>query len=66
MPLYGPNIDDPTYFYLTMKLATIEGQCIVGGDFNLILNPSIDRSSPKSLSLAKSAVAPRNERIRPK
>ncbi len=56
--LYGPNIDDPTFLNnLTMKLAIIEGQCILGGDFNLVLNPSMDRSSPKSLVLSKSAVA---------
>lgn len=56
--LYGPNIDDPTFFNnLTMKLAIIEGQCILGGDFNLVLNPSMDHSSPKSLLLSKSAVA---------
>lgn len=40
-----------------MKLATFEGQQIVGGDFNLVLNLSMDRSLPKSHSPSKSAIA---------
>lgn len=55
--IYGPNYDDPIFFNnLIMKLATIEGLCIVGGDFNLVLNPLIDRCSPKSASLSKAAI----------
>lgn len=55
--IYGPNYDDPIFFNnLIMKLATIEGQCIVGGDFNLVLNRLIDRCSPKSASLSKAAI----------
>uniref|UniRef100_A0A3B4T4G4 Reverse transcriptase domain-containing protein n=1 Tax=Seriola dumerili TaxID=41447 RepID=A0A3B4T4G4_SERDU len=42
---------------LIMKLATIGGQCVVGGDFNLVLNPHLDRSSPKTTSLSKAATA---------
>jgi len=56
--IYGPNYDDPLFFNnLTMKLATIGGQCVVGGDFNLVLNPLLDRSSPKTASLSKAAAA---------
>ena len=56
--IYGPNYDDPVFFNsLIMKLATIEGHCIVGGDFNLVLDPLLDRSSPKTSSLSKAATA---------
>ena len=52
--IYGPIYDDPLFFNnLIMKLATIEGQCVVGGDFNLVVNPLLDRSSPKTTSLSK-------------
>lgn len=49
--IYGPNYDDPAFFNdLLLRLAAVEGHCLVGGDFNLVLNPAIDRSSPKSLT----------------
>uniref|UniRef100_A0A3Q3EAI0 Endonuclease/exonuclease/phosphatase domain-containing protein n=1 Tax=Labrus bergylta TaxID=56723 RepID=A0A3Q3EAI0_9LABR len=54
--IYGPNYDDPVFFNnLLLRLATVEGYSIVGGDFNLVLNPSLDRSTPKSISLSKAA-----------
>lgn len=46
--VYGPNHDDPIFFSkLLLRLATIEGSCIFGGDFNLVFDPSKDRSSKK-------------------
>lgn len=49
--IYGPNYDDPAFSNdLLLRLAAVEGHCLVGGDFNLVLNPAIDRSSPKSLT----------------
>ena len=54
--VYGPNYDDPTFFNnLVMRLGVVEGLCITGGDFNLVLDPSMDRTATKSLSLTKSA-----------
>lgn len=56
--IYGPNYDDPLFFNnLIMKLATVGGQCVVGGDFNLVLNPLLDRSLPKTSLLSKAATA---------
>ena len=49
MTIYGPNYDKPIFcINLIMKLTTIEGQCTAGGDFNLLLNPSMDNASPRS------------------
>uniref|UniRef100_A0A3P9NQU5 exodeoxyribonuclease III n=1 Tax=Poecilia reticulata TaxID=8081 RepID=A0A3P9NQU5_POERE len=54
--LYGPNLDDLEFFKdLTLKLAAVEA--ILGGDYNLVLNPFMDRSSPKSAAPSRSAVA---------
>lgn len=54
--LYGPNFDNPIFINnLILKLATVKGQCIVGGEFNLVLNPLLDHSSPKSASLSNAA-----------
>ena len=39
--IYGPNTDDTTFFNnVIMRIATAEGQCIIGGDFNLVLDPA--------------------------
>lgn len=39
-----------------MKMAAVEGQIILGGDFDLALDPSLDRSTPKNTNLSKSAI----------
>lgn len=36
-------------------MAAAEGNCILGGDFNLVLDPSLDRSDPKNNTRSKSA-----------
>ena len=49
--LYGPNIDDAKFFEdLTLTLSTFAGQYIIAGDFNSMLNPSMDRSTGQDQS----------------
>ena len=45
--IYGPNVDDPSFFhsFFTALSAYSDTTLIVGGDFNLVLNPEIDRLS---------------------
>ena len=44
--LYGPNIDDPTFFVdLFLSISSFAGQHIIAGYFNCTLNPSLDRST---------------------
>ena len=40
---------------LVLKLATAEGHCLVGGDFILVLDPDLDRSTSRSPSHSKAA-----------
>lgn len=54
--IYGPNHDDATFFNdLVLKFAIAEGPGLVGGDFNLVLDPNLDRSTPRSLNRSKAA-----------
>lgn len=44
--IYAPNVDDPSFyqnFFLT--IASYPGHYVIGGDFNCVLNPVVDRSS---------------------
>ena len=46
--VYGPNSDDPEFFLnLIGKIEQIEeqGVLIIGGDFNLVLDPKVDRAN---------------------
>lgn len=45
--VYGPNSDDPTFFQNFFSLLSDFSHCpiIIAGDFNTVLNPTIDRSS---------------------
>ncbi len=54
--LYGPNFDDPQFFReLLLDLTQVHGQCIVGGDYNLVLDPLTDRSTRDTHSLTTAA-----------
>lgn len=49
--LCAPNGDDPAFyqhFFLTM--ASYNGQYIIGGDFNCVINPTVDRSNSSDTS----------------
>ena len=52
--VYGPNHDDPPFF--NELIAAGQGHCLVGGDFNLVFNPTMGRSLPKSPTPTKAAV----------
>ncbi|KAF7649677.1 hypothetical protein LDENG_00137760 [Lucifuga dentata] len=57
--LYAPNTDDPVFFHTLFSQIsnfTANSITIVGGDFNTVLNPSIDRSNtPANVRLSHSA-----------
>lgn len=54
--IYGPNHDDPLFFNeLLLKIAAAQGHCLIGSDFNLVVNPTMDRSLPKSPTPLKAA-----------
>ena len=41
--IYGPNKDSPEFYHcIKTKLQKFDNPCIMAGDFNLVLNPSID------------------------
>ena len=41
--IYGPNRDNPSFYLeIQQKLNNINNYCIIGGDFNLVLNPALD------------------------
>ena len=41
--IYGPNKDTPDFYrHIKNKIQEFNNPCIMAGDFNLILNPSID------------------------
>lgn len=42
---------------MIMRIATAKGQCVIVGDYNLVLDPTLYKFSPKSLELSRAAVA---------
>jgi exonuclease III len=53
--IYAPNYDDVNFFQsLFLKLSDVEGDIIIGGDFNLTLDPKMDRSSDKNPAKCRS------------
>jgi len=45
--IYGPNSDDPSFFHNFFSSISNNSNCpiIIGGDFNTVIDPSIDRSN---------------------
>lgn len=44
--IYGPNYDSPSFFNnLFLTLSSLQGQFIIGGDFNCVLDPQRDRTT---------------------
>ena len=53
--IYVPNYDDVNFFQsLFLKLSDVEGDIIIGGDFNLTLDTKMDRSSDKNPAKCRS------------
>lgn len=52
--IYGPNRDSPTFYEnIQNKLNNIDNYVILGGDFNLVINPSIDYYNYKTINNPK-------------
>lgn len=48
--IYGPNNDKPSFFHNFFSLLCDSTNIILAGDFNTVINPSIDRSSTSDSS----------------
>lgn len=60
--VYGPNQDDADFFVnLFFKINCSPTELIIGGDFNLVLDPNMDRSSSSSKPLSSAAKALKRE-----
>lgn len=56
--IYAPNIDSPSFFKKVMSSIPNMSQTnlIIGGDFNCILDPYLDRSSTRRVEKSKSSI----------
>ena len=62
--IYGPNIDDPQFFErLFFNLSGVNSDIYISGDWNLILDTRLDRSSEKPSSLTRSAAVVKSEML---
>ena len=54
--VYAPNKDDPTFWLEVLRLfERYEGKRILAGDFNLVMDPTLDKSTNLTKNLDKSA-----------
>ena len=51
--IYAPNVDDPEYFVEVFKYASNDEimYCMVNGDFNVVIDPQIDRTDGKAYNI---------------
>uniref|UniRef100_H3BBZ3 Endonuclease/exonuclease/phosphatase domain-containing protein n=1 Tax=Latimeria chalumnae TaxID=7897 RepID=H3BBZ3_LATCH len=57
--IYAPNKEDPGFFAELVPILTkfVNSNLIIGGDFNLVVNPELDRSRGKISLPSKSQLA---------
>lgn len=49
--IYRPNDDNPSFFrHLFLSLAALPGNFVIGGAFNCVLQPGLDRSTGSDTS----------------
>ncbi len=65
MNIYGPNHDDPSFFRKVFNLLPnlSNTHLIIGGDFNLVFDPVLDRTTNRSMGHLPNSVATLNELI---
>lgn len=61
--LYGPNYDDPSFFRKVFNLLPnlSNTHLIIGGDFNLVLDPTLDRTPARSVGHLPNSTSTLNE-----
>lgn len=60
--IYAPNHDDPQFFRdLFFNIASPPNETFIGGDFNLVLDPTLDRSSSRQMVLTQATKALKSE-----
>lgn len=49
--LYAPNGDDPAFYqHFFLTISAYSGRFIIGGDFNCVMHPAVDRSNSSDTS----------------
>lgn len=60
--IYAPNYDDPQFFHnIFFNLSSSPCETFIGGDFNLALDPILDRSSSNQITPTQAAKSLKRE-----
>ena len=60
--IYAPNHDDPQFFLdIFFNLGSTPSETFIGGDFNLVLDPELDRSSSRQMVITQATRALKSE-----